>query len=269
MKPGRIEETFARLKAEGRTGFVAFLTVGYPDVEATLRIVPALIEGGADVIELGVPFSDPLAEGPTIQKASFHALEQGVTVETCLGVVRKLRDMGVEAPIVPMGYYNPLMAYGIERFTGEAAEAGVDGLIIVDLPPEESDEMLAACEAAGLRLIYLVAPTSTEERIREVARRASGFVYCVSVTGVTGARDEIAPGLGEFVGRVRSATNLPIAVGFGISQPEHFEAVARIADAAVIGSAIIDEIAKSDPSEQSERLKRYAEVVTGRRRTAA
>ncbi|MCH7810849.1 MAG: tryptophan synthase subunit alpha [Chloroflexi bacterium] len=269
MKPGRIEETFARLKAEGRTGFVAFLTVGYPDVEATLRIVPALIEGGADVIELGVPFSDPLADGPKIQKASFHALEQGVTVETCLDVVRKLRDSGVEAPIVPMGYYNPLMAYGIERFTREAAEAGVDGLIIVDLPPEESDEMLAACEAAGLRLIYLVAPTSTEERIREVARRASGFVYCVSVTGVTGARDEIAPGLAEFVGRVRNATNLPIAVGFGISQPKHFEAVARIADAAVIGSAIIDEIARSDPSEQPERLKRYAEVVTGRRGTAA
>ncbi len=269
MKPGRIEETFARLKAERRTGFVAFLTVGYPDVEATLRIVPALIEGGADVIELGIPFSDPLAEGPTIQKASFHALEQGVTVETCLGVVRKLRDSGVEVPIVPMGYYNPLMAYGVERFTREAAEAGVDGLIIVDLPPEESDEMLAACETVGLRLIYLVAPTSTEERIREVARRASGFVYCVSVTGVTGARDEITPGLAEFVGRVRSATNLPIAVGFGISQPRHFEAVARIADAAVIGSAIIDEIARSDSSEQSERLKSYAEVVTGRRGTAA
>ena len=269
MMPGRIEETFSRLKAEGRTGFVAFVTVGYPDVEATLRIVPALIEGGADVIELGVPFSDPLAEGPTIQKASFHALEQGVTVATCLEVVRKLREGGVEAPIVPMGYFNPLMAYGIERFTREAAEAGVDGLIIVDLPPEESDEMLAACEAAGLRLIYLVAPTSTDERIREVARRASGFVYCVSVTGVTGARDEIDPGLAEFVGRVRNATNLPIAVGFGISLPKHFEAVARIADAAVVGSAIIDEIARSDPSEQSERLKSYAEVVTGRRRTAA
>ena len=269
MKPGRIEETFARLKAEGRTGFVAFLTVGYPDVESTLRIVPALIEGGADVIELGVPFSDPLADGPKIQKASFHALQQGVTVETCLDVVRKLRASGVEAPIVPMGYYNPLLAYGLARLTKDAAEAGVDGLIIVDLPPEESDEMLAACEAAGLRLIYLVAPTSTEERIREVARRASGFVYCVGVTGVTGERDEIAPGLAEFVGRVRNATNLPIAVGFGISLPKHFEAVARIADAAVIGSAIIDEIARSDPSEQSERLKSYAEVVTGRRGTAA
>jgi tryptophan synthase alpha chain len=168
-----------------------------------------------------------------------------------------------------MGYYNPIYSYGVERFLADARAAGVDGLIVVDLPPEESDEMLAACEAAGLRLIYLIAPTSTEERIREVARRASGFVYCVSVTGVTGERDEIAPGLAEFVGRVRNATNLPIAVGFGISQPKHFEAVARIADAAVIGSAIIDEIARSDPSEQSERLKSYAEVVTGRRGTAA
>ncbi|HEY5638576.1 MAG TPA: tryptophan synthase subunit alpha [Dehalococcoidia bacterium] len=269
MTPGRIEETFARLKSEGRTGFVAYTVVGFPDVESTLRIVPALIEGGADVIELGVPFSDPLADGPKIQKASFHALEQGVTVETCLDVARQLRAGGVEAPIVPMGYYNPLLAYGLERFARDAAEAGMDGLIVVDLPPEESDEMLAACEAAGLRLIYLVAPTSTDERISEVARRASGFVYCVSVTGTTGAREEIASGLAEFVGRVRNATNLPIAVGFGISLPKHFEAVSRIADAAVIGSAIIDEIAKSGPSEQSERLKNYAEVVTGRRGTAA
>jgi tryptophan synthase alpha chain len=269
MTPGRIEDTFARLKAEGRTGFVAFLTVGYPDVESTLRLVPALIEGGADIIELGIPFSDPLAEGPTIQKSSFHALQQGVTVETCLDVARRLREAGVEAPLVPMGYYNPLLAYGIERFTQDAAAAGVDGLIVVDLPPEESDEFHAACVKAGLRLVYLVAPTSTPERLHEVARRASGFVYCVSLTGVTGARDELAPGLEEFVARVRNATNLPIAVGFGISLPKHFAAVARIADAAVIGSAIIDVIADSGPSEQAERLKSYAEVVTGRRGAAA
>jgi tryptophan synthase alpha chain len=269
VKPGRIEETFARLKAEGRTGFVAFLTVGYPDVESTLRFVPALIEGGADLIELGIPFSDPLAEGPTIQKSSFHALQQGVTVDTCLDVARRLREAGVAAPLVAMGYYNPLLAYGTERFAKDAAAAGLDGVIVVDLPPEESDEMRAACEKAGLRLVYLIAPTSTEERVRAVAERASGFVYCVSLTGVTGARDELAPGLAEFVARVRNATNLPIAVGFGISQPKHFAAVARIADAAVVGSAIIDEIAKSGPSEQAERLKSYAEVVTGRRGAAA
>jgi tryptophan synthase alpha chain len=269
MTPGRIEETFARTKSAGRCAFVAFLTVGYPDVASTPKLVRALIDGGADIIELGVPFSDPLAEGPTIQKSSFHALEHGVTLETCLGVARELRESEVTAPLVFMGYYNPLLAYGIDRFARDAAAAGADGVIVVDLPPEESDDLRAACEKAGISLIYLVAPTSTDERLREVAKRASGFVYCVSVTGVTGARDELPDGLEDFVVRVRNATNLPIAVGFGISQPKHFAAVARIADAAVVGSAIIDVIADSGPSEQAERLKRYAEVVTGRRGAAA
>ena len=268
MKPGRIEDTFARLKAEGRTGFVAFLTVGYPDVESTLRLVPALVEGGADIIELGAPFSDPLADGPKIQASSFHALKQGVTLDTCIDVVRTLRANGVEAPLVFMGYYNPVMAYGLERFAKDAAEAGADGIIPVDVPPEESGPLHEACTAAGLRVIYLLAPTSTDERIRAVAERASGFVYCVSLTGVTGERDELSADLAPLVERVRKYVNLPIAVGFGISQPEHFQAVGRIADAAVVGSAIIDEIAKSGPSEREARLKHYAEVVTGRRGAA-
>jgi tryptophan synthase alpha chain len=266
--PRRIEATFARLKAEGRTGFVAYVTVGYPDVETTLHVVPALIEGGADIIELGVPFSDPLADGPKIQAASFHALQQGVTPEVCMGVVRDLRAKGVTAPLVFMGYYNPVLAYGIEAFARDAAEAGADGIIPVDLPPEESGDLHKAFNAHGLDVIYLIAPTSTDERIRAVAERASGFVYCVSVTGVTGERDEIASGLEEFVGRVRKLISLPIAVGFGISQPKHFRAVARIADAAVVGTAIIDEITKSGPSERETRLKHYAEVVTGRRGAA-
>ncbi|MDO8616975.1 MAG: tryptophan synthase subunit alpha [Dehalococcoidia bacterium] len=265
---GRIEATFARLKAEGRTGFVAFLTVGYPDVEATLRLVPALVEGGADVIELGVPFSDPLAEGPTIQAASFHALENGVTPAVCLEVVSRLRGGGLQAPLILMGYYNPVLAYGIERFARDAAAAGADGLIVVDLPPEESGPLHEACLARNLRLIYLLAPTSTGERIREVARRASGFVYCVSVTGTTGAREELPPGLDAFIKRVRGCTPLPLAVGFGISTPKHFRAVGQIADAAVIGSAIIDEISRAGPSEQAARLRKYAEVVTGRRGAA-
>jgi tryptophan synthase alpha chain len=267
--PGRIEETFARLKSEGRTGFVAFLTVGYPDVESTLRLVPALIEGGADIIELGVPFSDPLAEGPTIQASSFHALQRGVTTTTCLETVRKLRKGGVEAPLILMGYYNPILAYGIEAFARDAVAAGADGVIAVDLPAEESGPLREACLAHGLRVIYLLAPTSTDERIRAVAERASGFVYCVSLTGVTGARDELSTDLASLLERVRKQIGLPIAVGFGISQPEHFQAVGRIADAAVIGSAIIDEIAKSGPSEREERLKHYAEVVTGRRGAVA
>jgi tryptophan synthase alpha chain len=265
---GRIESAFARMKAENRTGFVAFLTVGYPDVGSTLRFVPALIEGGADIIELGVPFSDPLAEGPTIQRSSHHALQQGVTPRLCLDVAAKLRDLGVEAPLIPMGYYNPMLAYGLAAFTRDAASAGVDGLIVVDLPSEESAPVREACLANDIRLIYLLAPTSTEERIKLVASMASGFIYCVSVTGVTGARDEQAPGLERFVERVRGHTDLPIAVGFGISSPKHFQRVGQIADAAVIGSAIIDEIDKSDPSQQAARLKEYAEVVTGQRRAA-
>jgi tryptophan synthase alpha chain len=266
---GRIEETFARLRADGRTGFVAFLTVGYPDVEATLRLVPALIAGGADIVELGVPFSDPIGEGPTIQGASFHALEQGVTMTTCLETVRKLREAGVQAPLILMGYYNPILAYGIEEFARDTAAAGADGVIAVDLPAEESGPLHEAFVANNLRMIYLLAPTSTDERIRDVAQRASGFVYCMSLTGVTGARDALSSDLASFVERVRKQISLPIAVGFGISQPKHFQAVGRIADAAVIGSAIIDEIAKSGPSEREERLKHYVEVVTGRRGAAA
>jgi tryptophan synthase alpha chain len=268
-KTGRIEETFARLKADGRTGFVAFVTVGYPDVESTLRFVPALIAGGADIVELGVPFSDPIGEGPTIQTASFHALEQGVTVTTCLETVRKLREAGVQAPLILMGYYNPILAYGIEEFARDAAAAGADGVIAVDLPVEESGPLHEAFVANNLRMIYLLAPTSTDERIRDVAQRASGFVYCMSLTGVTGAREALSADLASFIERVRKQISLPIAVGFGISQPKHFQAVGRIADAAVIGSAIIDEIAKSGPSEREERLKHYAEVVTGRRGAAA
>ncbi len=265
----RIEDTFARLKAEGRTVFVAFLTVGYPDIESTPGLVRALVEGGADIIELGVPFSDPLAEGPTIQKSSFHALQQGVTMETCLEVVRKLRAEGMETPLIFMGYYNPILAYGVERFARDAAVAGADGIIPVDLPPEESGELHAACVANDLRVIYLLAPTSTDERIQAVGERASGFVYCVSLTGVTGARDEMSEGVTGFLERVRRQISLPLAVGFGISQRKHFQAVARIAEAAVIGSAIIDEIAKSDPSQREVNLKHYAEVVTGRRGAAA
>jgi tryptophan synthase alpha subunit len=164
-----------------------------------------------------------------------------------------------------MGYYNPILAYGVEQFCGDAAAAGVDGFIVVDLPPEESDEVQAACIRHNLRVIYLLAPTSTPERIARVAKLGSGFVYCVSLTGVTGARDELAEGLSQFVNRVRDVTDLPIAVGFGISQPKHFESVGRIADAAVIGSAIIDVIDGADPSEAAARLQEYAEVVTGRR----
>jgi tryptophan synthase alpha subunit len=227
------------------------------------------VGGGADVIELGVPFSDPLAEGPTIQRSSFAALENGVTPSKCLDVVRELRARGMEAPLILMGYYNPILAYGVGEFCRDAAQAGADGFIVVDLPPEESADFHRECEKYNLRLIYLLAPTSSPERIARVAKLASGFIYCVSVTGVTGARDDLPVGLSEFVERVRTFSDLPIAVGFGISQHKHFQLVGRIADAAVIGSAIIDVIDGGDPSQAAARVKEYAEVVTGRRgRTA-
>ncbi len=265
----RIGPTFDRLKREGRTGFVAFVTVGFPSVEATLEAVPALVEGGADVIELGVPFSDPIGEGPTIQRASFAALQNGVTPSVCFDVLRQLRDGGLEVPVILMGYYNPILAYGIEDFCRDAAEAGADGFIVVDLPPEESGPLHKACTANGLSIIYLLAPTSTDERIRQVAQLASGFIYCLSLTGVTGAREDLPEGLPAFVERVRKSSGLPIAVGFGISQPKHFQAVGRFADAAVIGSAIVDLMDRTDPSQLRAKVREYAEVVTGRRGATA
>lgn len=267
--PGRIAQTLAQLRAARQPGLIAFLTVGYPDLETTARLVPALIEGGAHMVELGVPFSDPLADGATIQRASLRALQQGVTPSICLQVVEHLRAQGVQAPLLLMGYYNPVLAYGPQNFCRDAASAGADGLIVVDLPPEESDELRLCCQQTGLDLIYLLAPTSTESRIQAVAERATGFIYCVSVTGVTGARAALPKGLGQFIAKVRRHTLLPLAVGFGISKHKHFQAVARLAEAAVIGSAIIDVIDRSEPSEREARVREYVEVVTGRRRAAS
>ena len=263
----RIGQTMAGLRKEGRLGLVAYLTVGYPDKEATLRLVPALAAGGADMVELGVPFSDPLADGTSIQRASHHALQQGVTPALCLDVVKELRAGGLAIPLLLMGYYNPILAYGIDEFARDAAGAGVDGLIGVDLPPEEAARVQAACADRGLDLIYLVAPTSSDERIALVAAQATGFVYCVSLAGVTGARGQLPSGLPEFLARVRRHTSLPLAVGFGISKREHLEGVAGLgAEAAVIGSAIIDVIDRAPAGEREERVREYVEVVTGRQR---
>ena len=264
----RIKAAFKALAERGETGLIAFLTAGYPDPDATLTLVPALVEGGADVIELGIPFSDPLADGVTIQRSTFQALMQGVTPATCLGLVRHLRAAGCEAPIALMGYYNPIMSYGAAAFVRDAAAAGADGLIVIDLPPEEAAELIEACRESGLDHIPLVAPTSSDSRIETLVADASGFVYCVSVTGVTGVRTSMPEELASFVKRVRSKTPLPIAVGFGISSREHFLSVREIADAAVIGSAIIQEIERAAPAEREERVRQYVEVVTGRRRTA-
>jgi len=263
----RIPAAFARMKAEGRTGLIAFITVGYPNVDATVELAEALVAGGADLIELGVPFSDPLADGATIQRAGWLALEQGVTPWTCIDVARRLRDRGVEVPLLLMGYYNPWLAAGIDMFAARAAEAGIDGLICVDLPPEEADELSAVCRPRGIDLVFLVAPTTTDQRLSSIAKAASGFVYCVSVAGTTGARGDLPRELPAFIKRVRQHTDLPLAVGFGISKPEHVAQIGQLCEAAVIGSAIIDQIDAAAPGECSEKVRGYVEVVTGRRRS--
>ena len=247
--PSRLAGAFARAAAQGRTALVPFLTAGYPTLEESERLFAALARGGADAIEIGVPFSDPLADGATIQRTSQQAIANGVTLADCLALVKRLRGSGIETPLVLMGYYNPILQYGVERFAADAAAAGADGFIVPDLPTEESDDLLAACRRHGRDLIFLLAPTSTDQRIAAVAERASGFVYCVSLTGVTGGRTEL-PDLSGYLGRVRAATGLPLAIGFGISSPEHVRQVGAVADGAIVGSALINEI---DAAPEGER----------------
>jgi len=235
----RITTAFERLRRTGRTALMPFLTMGYPHRESALELVPALVEAGADLIELGVPFSDPLADGATVQAASQQALANGMTPALCLEQVAALRERGIAVPLVLMGYYNPFFQMGLERFARRAAEAGVDGVIVPDLPPEEAEPLQVALRGQGLDLIFLLAPTTDEVRIRSIARRASGFLYLVSLTGVTGARDRLPPDLERFVARVRQATDLPLAVGFGIGRPEQAARVARIADGVIVGSALL------------------------------
>jgi len=215
-----------------------YITVGYPSIEATLKVVPLLAQSGADIVELGIPFSDPLADGATIQRASFHALQNGVTPKVCLEVAQHLSQM-VEIPLVFMTYFNPVFSYGLEEFCGACADSGVSGLIIPDLPPEEGSELETITQRQGLDLIYLLAPTSTEERIKLVANRSRGFIYLVSVTGVTGARDRLPANLEAFVAKVRQVATQPLCVGFGISTPEQAGQVATIADGVIVGSRII------------------------------
>ena len=244
-----ITETFTTLHREGRTALMPYLTMGFPALDSALDLVPALVEGGANLIELGVPFSDPLADGATIQAAGQRALENGMTLSLCLEQAAALRARGVTVPFVLMGYYNPIFQMGLESFARRAAEAGIDGLIIPDLPPEESEPLRAALRARGVDLIFLLAPTSADARVDDVTRLTTGFQYLVSLVGVTGARDRLPDGLCEFVARVRARTDLPLAVGFGIATPAQAARVAQVADGAIVGSALIQAIATaSDPT---------------------
>lgn len=224
---------------KGRPALMPYFTLGYPNYETSLDVVAACAAAGADALELGIPFSDPLADGPTIQHSTQVALQNGMTVRRCLEAVAELRRRGVTIPLVLMGYLNPILAYGLEAFVAEAAAAGADGLIIPDLPPDEAGEMQVSCRRHGLDLIFLLAPNSPNDRLRLVTEQSSGFVYLVSVTGVTGAREKLPPELASFVRRVREVTDKPLAVGFGIATPQQAAAVGQLADGVIVGSALI------------------------------
>jgi tryptophan synthase alpha chain len=222
----------------GHTALITYITVGYPSIEATLKVVPLIADSGCDIVELGIPFSDPLADGVTIQKASFHALKNGVTTELCLEIAKELSQK-VKIPLVFMTYFNPVSCYGLEKFCSACSMSGINGLIIPDLPPDEGSQLEAISRRQGLELIYLLAPTSTEDRIRLVAERATGFIYLVSVTGVTGTRDNLPADLDKFVTKVRKVATQPLCIGFGISKPEQARQLARIADGVIVGSRVI------------------------------
>lgn len=240
---GRIQRRFQALKAEDRGGLVTFVMAGDPDYETSKEIVLGLAAAGADLIELGMPFSDPMADGPSIQAAGQRALKSGMKLRNCLDLVRALRQSDKETPVVLMGYYNPIYSYGVERFLADAKEAGVDGLIVVDLPPEEDEELCLPALAAGVNFIRLATPTTDDRRLPAVLANTSGFVYYVSVMGITGTKSATDEAVREAVTRLRRHTDLPIGVGFGIRTPEQARTVAAIADAAVVGSAIIDRVA--------------------------
>jgi tryptophan synthase alpha chain len=242
MTVARLDDRFAALKREGRAGFVAYVMAGDPDAETSLRIVQGLPGAGADIVELGFPFSDPMADGPAIQRSALRALAGGMTLAGTLDVARRFRQGDKETPLVLMGYLNPILSYGLEPFATDASVAGVDGVIVVDCPPEEADPVLAAFEPAGLALIRLATPTTDNARLPAVVRRTSGFVYYVSVAGVTGGKPVDAESVAPAVARVRAASGLPVAVGFGIRTAEQAAAVARIADAAVVGTALVDAV---------------------------
>lgn len=260
-----IHSAFDRARAEDRAAFMPYLAVGYPDLPTSLDLFQILAEAGADLIEIGVPFSDPLADGPVIQAATQQALAQGVTPDDCIAAVRRLRQRGVTIPLLLMGYINPILAYGLEPYVADAAAAGADGFIIPDLPPDEANEIESACQRYGLAMIYLVAPTSTPERIALAAAHSTGFIYLVSVAGITGARSDLPPQLAEFVARVRQQSGLPLAVGFGISTPAQAAAVAAIADGVVVGSALVRLVGGDEPRTTLTATARLLAAATRRR----
>lgn len=243
--------------------FMPYFPLGYPDLDTSIDVIEALAKNGADLIEVGLSFSDPLADGPVIQKATQVALENGITVKKSLQAVAELRKRGVSIPLILMGYYNPMLAHGLEDFVSDAVAAGGDGFIVPDLPMEESDEFTAAIGKSSVPLIHMLAPTSSAERMEKIARNAHGFIYLVSVTGVTGARTSVAEGLGDLIGRVREHTSVPVCVGFGIGTPEQAKEVGALADGVIVGSACVQAIGSSEKPVKTARefAKSYQSVL--------
>ena len=236
--PNRLEDALETLRALGRRALIAYVMAGDPDPDSTERLVKILVAAGADAVELGVPFSDPIADGPVNQRAGLRALAHGMGLTPALGLVRRLRRQ-TTVPLLFMTYYNLILRHGVSEFCAQASEAGLDGLIIADLPPEEGTELIAAARQVGLATVFMLAPTSTDERIRAVAAASTGFIYCVSRTGVTGIRDELPEGLSDLVRRIKSQTATPVCVGFGMSRPDQVRQVAKIADGVIVGSALV------------------------------
>ena len=260
---GRIAEAFKKLSDEGRKGFVPFITAGDPDLETTAALLIELDLAGATVIEVGVPFSDPMADGPVIQRSSERALKRGIGLREVFETTAKARRQ-IETPLVLFSYYNPLLQYGLDRLAHDARQAGIDGILVTDLTPEESEEFSTALRAHNLDMIFLVAPTSTDERLRMIAAHASGFVYAVSRTGVTGARENLSNEAELLVRRVRQFSNLPVAVGFGISSAVQVAETQGYADAAVVGSAIVAQIEKLSPSPNvAKEIGQYVRSLIG------
>jgi tryptophan synthase alpha chain len=256
----RIEPAFTRLRADRRTGLVTYVTAGDPSLDATANILRTLDRAGADVLEVGVPFSDPLADGPVIQRATERALAAGATLGGVLDMVAGVRD-GIDAPIVIFSYANPILRLGLDTFTSRARQAGVDGVLTLDVPPEEAAEWRQRFATAGIDTIFLLSPTTADDRIRRAAMLGSGFLYGISRLGVTGAREHVADSAAELAARVRAATDLPLALGFGVSRPEHVRTIGEVADAAVVGSALVNVIAEHGGSPdllgQVERYVRW------------
>ncbi len=255
----RIDEKFLKLKGLNKKAFIPYIMAGDPSLQRTMENVLLLEECGADVVELGVPFSDPLADGPTIQRAAERALKEGVTLRKVISFMRELRRH-TQIPVILMTYYNPVFKYGDELFFSDAADAGVDGVIIPDLPPDEAGSVIRSAKMKGLSAIFLVAPTSTEERIRKIVQVSSGFVYYVSITGITGSRLAIDDTLKSHIGRVKQMTSKPVAVGFGVSTPDDAQNVAQIADGVIVGSAIVKKL-HEHPESARDFIKKLREAI--------